>query len=131
MDMNIKGLFGANATAQIRPTEKVDRSIRSDSSHERDANGQQTFDQGGEKRGPMSEEQLQKALEHLRQLAAVKENKWTVILEVATDEKKGEKRYVLIKDNLGTVIRRFHEEDLWSLQIDGEPGKGQLLKKTA
>lgn len=76
----------------------------------------------------MSDEQLQKALEHLRQLSAVKEHRWTVEL-VTTDDLK---KFVLIKDNLGTLIRRIPEAELWTLKADdGVQPKGQLLKKSA
>lgn len=126
MDMNIKGLLGPNINP-IRATEKVDRTIRSDSSHERDANGQQSFGDGQEKRGPMSDEQLKAAIEHLKALPAVKENKWTVTLTTVEGQ-----RFVLLKDNLGTLIRKIPEAELWTLPIaDKDAGKGQLLKRTA
>lgn len=124
--MNIKGLLGPTVMPQVRPTEKVDRTIRSDSTHDRDANGQQARgDDQQEKKGPMSEEQMQKALDHLRNLPAVKEHKWTIEL-CAIENKK----FVLIKDNLGNVIRKIPEIELWSLPIDEAP-KGNLLQRTA
>lgn len=123
--MNIKGLLGPQVMPAIRPTEKVDRAIHSDVTHDRDANGQQTFGDSQDQREPMSDEQLQQALEHLRQLPAVKEHKWTVELSVEDD-----KKYVLIKDNLGTLIRRIPEIELWTLGSD-QPLKGQIFKKTA
>lgn len=125
--MNIKGLLGTAVTPQVRPTDKVDRSIKQDSSHERDANGQQAWSDGERRHGPMSDEQLQKALEHLRQLAAVRENKWTVELQVVEEQKK----FVLIKDNLGNLIRRISESELWTLPLDEEAPKGNLLKRSA
>lgn len=126
--MNIKGLLGPTISPAIRATEKVDRTIRSDSSHERDANGQQSFGDGQEKRGPMSEEQLKQAIEHLKALAVVKENKWSVTLTAVEGQ-----RFVLLKDNLGTLIRKIPEAELWTLPIAGNDTttKGQLLKKTA
>lgn len=123
--MNIKSLTGAQIPT-IRPAEKVDRSIHSDMTRDRDGNGQQTFGEQQQQRDPMSDEQLQKVLEHLKNLAAVKEHHWTVEL-VVVDEKK----YVFIKDNLGTLIRRIPEVDLWNLMTDDQTPKGQLLKKTA
>jgi uncharacterized FlaG/YvyC family protein len=126
MDMNIKGLLGGNIMTPIKPAEKVERrGIQSDSSHERDANGQQA---GGEekKHGPMSDEQIQKAIEHLKALPAVKEHKWTVELSVENG-----KKYILIKDNLMNVIRKIPELDLWTLPLFEEAPKGNLLKKTA
>lgn len=125
--MNVKGLLGSQIpTVPIRPAEKVDRTIHSDMAHDRDANGQQSFGGQGQEHGPMSDEQLKQALEHLRQLAAVKEHKWSVELVLEND-----KKFVLIKDVLGALIRRIPEADLWTLNIDDQVPKGQLLKKTA
>ncbi|MBX2988603.1 MAG: hypothetical protein KF802_11965 [Bdellovibrionaceae bacterium] len=124
--MNIKGLLGPQIMPAVRPTEKVDRTIHSDRSNDRDANGQQLYDEGRKEKPPMSEEQLQKALEHLRHLPAVREHKWTV--QLATED---DKRCVLIKDNLGTLIRKIPEAELWSLPLDEPTSKGHLLKKTA
>ena len=123
--MNIKGLLGPNIQPIVRTTEKVEqRGIKSDESHDRDPNGQQQNQE--QKHGSMSDEQIQQALEHLRDLAAVKENKWTVELSV---EAKG--KFVLIKDNLGTVIRKIPEAELWTLPMFDPRAKGNLLKRTA
>lgn len=125
--MNIKGLLGSQVIPSVRAAEKVDRTIQSDMAHDRDANGQQAFGDGKQERGPMSDEQLEQALEHLRQLPAVKEHRWTVQLVTAGDLK----RFVEVKDNLGTLIRRIPEADLWTLNLDDQIPKGQLFKKTA
>lgn len=127
MDMNIKGLLGANITPQIRATEKVDRAIRSDSTQDRDANGQQAFGENQQQnRQPMSEEQFQKALAQLKNLQAVKEHNWTVTVEILA-----EKKYVLIKDNLGNLIRRIPELELWTMPMDEDLKKGNLLSRAA
>lgn len=125
--MNIKGLVGNNILpSEIRSVEKIERTIKSDETHDRDANGQQAFGQNEkEHKEPMTEEQLEKALEHLRNLPATKEHKWQIELEATATG-----RFVLVKDNLGTLIRRIPELDLWSLPSDQSP-KGQLLKKSA
>lgn len=126
--MNIKNLVGIQPN-EIRTVVKTERAIKSDSSHERDANGQQSFqEQKRENHESMSEEQLNKALEHLRNLSAVKEHKWTIQL-VAADEKSI--RYVVVKDNMGNVIRNIPEYELWTLPVDLEDKKGQLLQKAA
>lgn len=125
--MNIKGLLGPNITPQVRSSDKVEKAgIKSDSAHDRDANGQQTYQQDQQKKGPMSEEQLQKAVEHLRQLPAAKEHHWSVELAVIQN-----KKFILIKDNLGAVIRKIPEHELWVLPLFEEARKGNLFKKTA
>lgn len=126
--MNIKGLLGPNVMPNVRSIDKTDRTIRSENTHDRDANGQQAFDDGKKKeREPMTEQQLAMALEHLRQLPAVKEHHWTVELVILEDQKK----YVLVKDNLGNLIRRIPELDLWTLELDEQGNKGHLLKRSA
>jgi len=124
--MNIKGLI-SNIIPNTEPrVDRTERTIKSDSSHDRDANGQQAFDdQQRKKHEPMTEEQLEKAMDHLRNLPATKEHKWTVSLESETQS-----RFVLVKDNLGNLIRRIPEEDLWTLPTDNT-SRGQLLKRAA
>jgi uncharacterized FlaG/YvyC family protein len=128
--MNIKGLLGNMVTSPIRNKDgqsKVERTIKSDESHDRDANGQQFYDQNKkQQQGSLSEEQFKKAVEYLEALASVKEHGWTVesIIE-------NEKRFVLVKDNLGTIVRRIPESELWTLPFDKDVRTGQLLKKSA
>ena len=126
--MNIKG-FISNIIPNndVRSVENIGKTIKSDTTHDRDANGQEAYQQQnqGEQHPPMSDEQLEKAMEHLRKLPATKEHKWTIELEVKEDLK-----FVLVKDNLGTIIRRIPEADLWTLPSDDSP-RGQLLKRSA
>lgn len=129
--MNIKGLLGNMVTSPIRNKEgqtKVDREkpIISDSTHDRDANGQQLYQQNKQQHGPMSDEQFKKAIEYLEALSSVKEHNW--IVEIVVEESK---RFVLVKDNLGTVVRKIPESELWSLPFDKDVRTGQLLKKSA
>ncbi len=124
--MNIKSLVGNIPTIPVRPVDKLDRAIKSDSTQDRDANGQQMFDDQKKHREPMGEEQIEKCLEHLRNLPAVKENNW--IIELAEVEGR---RFVLVMDSSGQLIRKFPEADLWTLPTDLDDPRGQLLKKTA
>lgn len=126
--MNIKGLLGPQVMPQIRPTEKVDTAIHSDKTQDRDANGQQMYERDQqEKKPPMSDEQFQKALAHLAALPGVLEHKWKVLAAVEEDGSKA----VLIKDNLGNLIRKIPESELWSLPLDEPTTKGHLFKKSA
>ena len=128
--MNIKGLLGNMITSPIRSKDgqtKVDRAIKPDSSHDRDANGQQTYDQNKrQQQGPMSDEQFKKAVDYLMSLPSVKDQKW--IVETVVEDSM---RVLLIKDNLGTLVRRIPESELWSLPFDKDVRTGQLLKKSA
>lgn len=127
--MNIKGLLGSNITQQIKPVERAERAVKSDITHDRDSNGRQEYGQSREEhpQRPMTKEELEKSMNHLKGLGVVKEHKWTIDLV-----EENEKKYVLVKDNLGIVIRKIPEVDLWSLNFSEEPSsKGQLLKKSA
>jgi uncharacterized FlaG/YvyC family protein len=128
--MNIKGLLGNMVASPIRANEgapKADRTIKSDSTHDRDANGQQLYDQNKKnQQGPMSDEQFKKAVEYLESLPSLKEHSWKV--ETVLEEKV---RVVLVKDNLGKVVRRIPEAELWTLPFDKDVRTGQLLKKSA
>ncbi|MEK2644237.1 hypothetical protein [Bdellovibrio sp. BCCA] len=125
--MNIKGLISnILPETKVRSVENIGKTIKSDETHDRDANGQETYSGNqGEHREPMSDEQLEKAMEHLRNLPAMKEHKWTVHLEVEDSGK-----FVIVKDNLGAIIRRIPELELWTLPSDNSP-RGQLLKRSA
>jgi len=114
-------------TGPLRPATAPEKAIKSDSTTDRDANGQQAGGGDQQHREPMTDEQLQKALEQLRNLPAIKEHHWTVELVVIEN-----KNFAFVKDSNGTVIRRIPELDLWTLPQGNEPGgKGQLLKKSA
>lgn len=121
--MNIKGLVPTTQINEARPAERVHRAIKSESAHDRDPQGQQ-YQQDKQEQGPMSDEQLAKALEQLRALAVVAEHKWTVNLEIAEDQKK----FAVVRDNLGTIIRKIPERELWTLPENDDP-RGHLLKK--
>lgn len=124
--MNIKGLFNnILPSTEVRMIDRTGRAIQSDSTHDRDANGQEFYQEQQQKREPMTEEQLNSAMDHLRGLPATKEHKWTIELE---DEGHG--RFVLVKDNLGAIIRRIPEVELWTLPSDNSP-RGQLFKRSA
>lgn len=125
--MYIKSMVNSINPLDVKSVEKPNRTIKSDETHDRDANGQQTFGDQQNEKPPMSDEQFEKALEVLRNLPATKEHKWTVSAEFEDGEK-----FAVVKDNLGTVIRRIPEKDLWTLrEVDKESPKGHLLKRTA
>ena len=124
--MNIKGFIpNILPDTKVRSIEATGKTIKSDETHDRDANGQESFSQNQEHKEPMNEEQLEKAMEQLRNLPSTKEHKWTVDLEF---EENG--RFVVVKDNLGNVIRKIPELELWSLPSADSP-RGQLLKRSA
>lgn len=124
--MDIKGVLNAVIPQQIRSKEKVEKLIKSDSTTDRDANGQMTSGGEHEHHPPMSDEQFKRALQHLENLAVVKDHN----LSVELTESEG-KKFVLIKESSGKVVRRIPEQELWSLLSVKDSEKGQLLRKTA
>ena len=126
--MNIKNLIG-NLTQVTQPTAaaKVDRAIKTDVTQDRDANGQQYY-QEHKKKEKMTDEQFEKAVALLREKHFVKDMNWIVL---ACEEESI--KYAWVQDSEGKTIRKISEFDLW--EVFGETKttetKGQLLKKTA
>lgn len=129
--MNIKGLFGQMITTPIRngdgtSVSKAEKSIKADESHERDANGQQAFSDNQREKEPMSDEQFEQAIELMQNLPSVKEHNWKIEKRIEND-----RRFLVVLDNLGHVVRRIPEAELWTLPFDKDARTGQLLKKSA
>lgn len=124
--MDIKGLVKPLGPLSTESRERVERTIRSEKSHDRDGNGQQSFAQNGEEHPPMSEEEFQKALNHLKNLPVVKENNLTFV-----EEFRNGQRFLILKEPSGRVLRRIAESELWTLQVVKDHDKGQLLSRSA
>lgn len=128
--MDIKNALNAVIPPQLRAKEGVERPIKMGNTNDRDANGQQTFQEREQHREPMTEEQFQEALQALKNLPAVKEHNLTVE-PIEVDGR----RMVLLKEPDGKVLRRIPEAELWTLpdmkSSDPNTKKGQLLRKTA
>ena len=124
--MDIKNALNQILPINLRAKDQVQKAIKSDSTTDRDANGQQAFSDNQKQKEPMTEEQLQKALAHLRALPVVVDHNLLVEL-VEVDSKK----FVLLKEPDGKIIRRIPEFELWSLQILQEDKKGQILNRSA
>lgn len=127
--MDIKNVL--KAVMPIATTEKkVESAIKTGSTTDRDANGQQQYPDGqSPQQQEMTEEQFAAALKSLQNSAAVKDN--NLLLEVQNHEGK---RFVILKEVNGRVLRRIPEQELWTLQASQQgkdSKKGQLLRKTA
>lgn len=124
--MDLKGIGKPINPLPVTHRERVERSISSEKSNDREGNGQAAMNGEGEQHPPMSDEQFHSALEHLRNLQVVKENQ----LEVLEYQSEG-KRLVIIREKSGKVIRRILESELWTLQFVKDSEKGQLLRRSA
>jgi hypothetical protein len=123
--MDLKGIIGSLLPTQLRAKESIQKRdrIKSDSATDRDGNGQQAYDQG-KQRGPMNEEEIEAAMQHLKGLAVVKDSGLHVELTLING-----KNFVLLKDPTGKILRRISEAELGSLITAKDRDKGQLLSK--
>ncbi len=124
--MNIKGF----STLQIQtPVSAVtDKQIKSDQTHDRDAQGQY-FSQKQKKNQAMSDEQFDLALKKLNQKTFMIEMNWT-----ANKIIRNEIKYAEVRNQSNDIIRCISEYDMWELFSDESPvekSKGQLLKTVA
>ncbi len=125
--MDIKSVLNQVIPIKLREKDPTARTIKSESTTDRDANGQQAFgDEKKNQKEPMTEEQLKQAIDHLRSLPVVKDN--GLYLELVEVDGK---RFVLLKEPTGKIIRRIPELELWSLQVMQEDKRGQLLNRSA
>lgn len=123
--MNIKGLNSLNIPAVPTKTEKT---IKSDGTTDRDAQGQY-FHNKKKKLQAMTDEQFEQALANLNKKSFMTEMSWT-----AKKVMKDEVKYAEVTNASGEVIRTISEFDMWDIFSDEglvEKNKGQLLKKIA
>jgi uncharacterized FlaG/YvyC family protein len=130
--MDIKKIFQAANPLSLRDRESAtptEKAIKADSATDRDANGQMPGKEDHSQQEPPTEEEFQEALEHLKKMESVTRNGWSVQADV-----QNEKKFILILDQSGKVIRRIPELELKSLlqfQKSQKDQKGQLIRRTA
>jgi hypothetical protein len=134
--MNIKGLV-RNLSPFAKPSEKAtakevaeSKRVETGSASDRDANGKQ--EQAGEEqqKRPLTQEDIDQAIAHLKSLQGVKDNNLSV--ECKMDDGI---TVIYVKDHIGKVVRRLAEPDIWYvLKTRANPEQkksGQLLNKSA
>lgn len=124
--MDIRGFAKIFNPLAIQGPERVEKGIKSDTTHDREGNGQMPSGNDSEHREPMSEDQFEQAIEHLKKHQVFKDNNLEILVQ-----KVESKRFVIIREPNGKVLRRIPESELWSLQAIKDNEKGQLLSKTA
>lgn len=130
--MNVKNLAGS-AIINTLPTTKgvsaADKTIKSESTHDRDANGQAMY-QKNKKKEKMTREQALAAIANLNAKNFMTDMKWMACLV----EDNGF-FYAEVKDQNENVIRKLAEFDLWDVfetsSNETTSQKGNLLKRTA
>lgn len=130
--MDVKNILGPIIPSQIhnQRVSSADKSIKAGSTTDRDANGQMAHDHKKEDpKPPMTEEQLEKAVEHIKNLPGIKEHH----LKVELVDQNG-KRFIILCEPDGKMIRKIPEIELWSLPVIDSLSpdkKGQILRKSA
>jgi hypothetical protein len=120
--MNIKSVHTASIIP-IDPKKKVDGGIRSQSSAERDANGQQQAKEQELKRH-LSQQEFDDALKALEANPGLKANGLTIKVE-----QDGDHRVIYILDPQGGIVRRLSESQLWLATRDKDRQTGKILDK--
>jgi hypothetical protein len=126
--MDTKNAVNSLLPIQTRVKSGVDRTIKTENATERDGNGQQQYQSPEKKKEPMTDEEFEQATALLKTFGAITEHK--LIVEVVQE---AHRRWILIKEADGTVLRRVQEDELESLMMSHgtDPKKGQLISKTA
>jgi hypothetical protein len=129
--MNIKTIIGqvwpiGRNTSEISK-EIGGKPIKSDSTTDRDGNGQMPFHQGqGQDQQPMSDEEFAQALEKFKKLPVIKDKNLMVETQIVDH-----KRCVILKEASGKVLRRIMESELSILLQAQDKDKGRILSKSA
>ena len=124
--MDIKGPLKILTPIDFKRVEKNERPVRSEEAHDREPDGQMYQGNEEEKHPPMSDEQFEQALEHLKSLSVVKDHNLRVEEKILEG-----KRFIILLEPTGKVVRRISELELWTLKSVKENEKGQILRKTA
>ena len=129
--MNVKNLAGNAIINSLPSTQQPSetKAIKSENTHDRDANGQQLYQKQQKKKEKMTREQAEKAIENLNAKHFMLDMKWVAVL--VEDEGYF---YAEVKDQNENLIRKIGEVDLWEVfetPSNETSTKGNLLKRTA
>lgn len=125
--MDVKNVLKAVVPLSLRARDKIEKTIKSDSTTDRDGNGQMpSGGQSDQDHSPLSDEEFAKCLEHLKAMTVVKDHNLRVEVQISEG-----RRFVLLKEANGKIVRRISDLELRSLAEARASEKGQLLRKTA
>lgn len=125
--MDIKNVAKSLLVPQVQVKSKIEKTLKTDTATDRDANGQMPNDGSSEQdHEPLNEEQFKKCLDHLKNLDFVKNN--NLCLQV---ESINNKRFVILKELSGKILRRISEAELKTLKSAQDQSKGKILRKIA
>jgi len=121
--VNIRSV--ANPISAVDALTQVERkNVNLNESHQdRDADGRRQQEEPDQ--SPLSDQEMQRALEYLEKLEGLKNNGLTFKVEV-----RGQIRIILISDTSGNIVRRIPEHEMRLLISDKTPGTGRIFHKT-
>ena len=124
LTMNIRSLSNP---AQVFARDKINsaKTIKSDETADREANGQQTYGDGNPGES-LSDEQLQQALERVKEHEGIKKSGLLVDLVVQNNQ-----NFIIISSPDGETVRRFSERDMAGLLESAKTESLRLVDKTA
>ena len=123
--MNIRSISNP---AQVLGKENIEsaRSIKSDETADREANGQQPQGEQGESHRALTQEELEKLVEKVKAKPGISENNLQVILTHEAGQ-----AILKIQSEDGNVIRRFVEKELYFFLFNDSDDELHLVKRTA
>jgi hypothetical protein len=125
--MDIKNVFKISSIGFLGGVKKATKAdLKLDSATDRDGNGQTPYQKNPHPR-ELTQEELEHAVKKLEAMAPVQEHKWTIEFNC----QKGKAPEILVKDNLGHIIKKISTLELIELLETPAPHKGQILKKSA
>lgn len=130
--MNVKNLAGnaiINSLPATQSANASEKTIKSEMTHDRDANGQAQYQKQQQKKEKMTREQAERAVAALNAKAFMTDMNWVAVL---IDDNGF--FYAEVKDKSENVIRKISEFDLWEVfevSSSTPSPKGNLLKRTA
>ena len=120
--MNIRSLSNPVSPIESLKTQEA-KNVKTDvSSEDRDADGRRKQDE--ERKDPLNEEEMKRAMKYLENLTGLKSN--GLAIEV---DSSGEFKIFLIKDHEGKVVRRIIEWEVRSLFDEKDKKTGQIFDK--
>lgn len=122
--MNIKGITPQIIPLDQRPKVDEARSVKTQHSTERDADGRRQQEEE-ESRRNLTDEDFNQAIEKLKEHPGIKANQ----LLVRVDHPEPGRRVVYIEDVKGHIVRRLSEADLWRVTHDRDQTRGQIIDK--
>ena len=122
--MDIKSIVRSVLPFGVQTTKEVKKQTKTDSTSDREGNGQHPGEDQKQQRRPMTDAEFDEAVKSLELLPGIKENGLMVKLK-----KRDGVSVVFIEDATGKVVRRIPEAELYLVLQNRQKKTGQILDK--